>query len=141
MLDAVFEGNPLNDLWQAVRAVELPPFRLRRHHEPECHREAGFPAQATPGFAGPVADRGEGALDGVRGPDVFPVLGRKVIESEKHVSVFDQLGDRFVVFDAVSLDEEIEGGSSKATKEGTALAERWIMRAAAARVSEPCLVL
>lgn len=71
---------------------------------------AGFPAQAALGLAGPVADRGEGALDGVRGPDVFPVFGREVIEGEKHVSVPNQLGDRLVVFDTIGLDEEIEGG-------------------------------
>lgn len=63
MADAVAELNPADDLWQAVPAVEPPPFLLRRHHQPEGHGEPGLSAQAALGSPGAVPDGGEGALD------------------------------------------------------------------------------
>ena len=42
LLDAVLEGNALDDLGQTVRAVELSPLCLSGHHEPEGHGEAAL---------------------------------------------------------------------------------------------------
>ena len=44
MAEPVAELNPLDDLGQAVLAVEFAPFLLRQHHQPEGHGQAGLPA-------------------------------------------------------------------------------------------------
>ena len=79
MLDPVAELNPLDDVGQAVLAVEFAPFLLGRQHQLVCHGQRGLSAEAAPGFGGRVPDGGESALDWVRGSDVFPVLGREVV--------------------------------------------------------------
>lgn len=63
MAETVAELKPPDDLGQAVLAVELSPFPLRRHHQLERHGEAGLAAQAALGAFGAVPDGGEGALD------------------------------------------------------------------------------
>ena len=63
MADAVAELNPADDLRQSITAIELSPFLLRRHHQPEGHGETGLPAEATLGAFRPVSDGGKGALD------------------------------------------------------------------------------
>ena len=49
MAYAVAELNPADDVRQAVPAVELPPFLLCRHHQPERHGQPGLPAEAALG--------------------------------------------------------------------------------------------
>jgi hypothetical protein len=34
-----------------------------------------------------MAHGGEGALDGIAGPDVFPMLGRKVVEGKQRLAI------------------------------------------------------
>ena len=57
-----------------------------------------------------MPDRGKGAFDRVRRPDMFPMLGGEVVVGEQVGAVLGQAFRRAVVFHSVSLDEEIEGG-------------------------------
>ena len=56
-----------------------------------------------------MSDRGKGALNPVGGPDVLPMLSRKIIEGQEHVAIFGQLANSLVVFHAVGCGKEIEG--------------------------------
>src|SRR6188472_4752392 len=58
-------------------------------------------------------DRGERALDGIRGPDVLPVFGGEVVEGEQRLPVFHQAGRGLVVLGAVGVDEMVEGGRGR----------------------------
>ncbi len=69
LLDAVLEGNPLDDLGQPIGIIQLSPFALRRHHQPAPHGAPGFATEAAPGFASSVTDGGEDTLYGVRSSD------------------------------------------------------------------------
>ena len=80
MLDPVAERTPLDDVGQAVLAVEFAPFLLGRQHQLVRHGQRGLSAEAAFGFSGRVPDGGKSALDWVRGSDVLPVLGREVVE-------------------------------------------------------------
>ena len=57
-----------------------------------------------------MPDGGKGADHRVCCADVFPVLGREVVERQQIGAVLGQAFDRPVVFHAVSLEEEIERG-------------------------------
>ena len=63
MADPIAELNPLDDLGQAVLAVEFTPFLLRRHHQLECHGQSGLAAEAPFGAFCAMPDGGEGAFD------------------------------------------------------------------------------
>ena len=80
MLDPVAEFNALDDLGQPVLTIELAPFLLGRQHQLVGHRQRGLATQAAFGFGGSMPDGGIGALDRVRGSDVFLVLGGDVME-------------------------------------------------------------
>jgi hypothetical protein len=110
LAEAVAELNPPDDLGQSVLTVELSPFALRRQHQFERHGQTGLPAQAALGAFGSMPHGGECALDGVRCPDVFPVLGREVVAGQQRVAILDQLGDCLVSIHAVGFDEEVECG-------------------------------
>jgi len=60
-----------NDFRQSVRAIEVSPFRLRGHHQPEGHGAPGLAARAALGLAGAVTHAGEAAPYRVRGSDVI----------------------------------------------------------------------
>ena len=47
MAEPVAELSPLDDLGQAVLAVEFAPFLLRRHHQLEGHGQTGFAAETS----------------------------------------------------------------------------------------------
>src|SRR5438128_11205220 len=53
---------------------------------------------------------GEGAFDGVGGPQVLPMLSREVIERQQRLPVLRQAIYRLVVLDGVSLDKGVESG-------------------------------
>lgn len=65
LAQAVAELNPLDDLGQAVPAIELSPFALRRDHQLERHGEAGLAAQTSLGAFRVMAQGGKGAFDRV----------------------------------------------------------------------------
>src|SRR5215475_13606711 len=72
------------------------------------HGERGPVRQTTLRSDGAVAHGGEGAFDGVGRPQVFPVLGREVVESEQRVSILAQAVGRLLVSQRVALDEGVE---------------------------------
>ncbi len=75
-----------------MRAVQTAPLLAGRLAQLEDHGERRLAAEAALGFGGPQAHRGEGALYGVRRSDVFPVLGRKIVEGQQNVAVLGQAG-------------------------------------------------
>lgn len=79
---SVDELDSLKDVGQDIGSVEQPPFFLGGLHQLVHHRQAGHTASAALGLLGPQTDRGEGAFDWVGRPQVFPVLGWKVIEGQ-----------------------------------------------------------
>jgi hypothetical protein len=110
VLDPVAEFNPFDDFGQAILSVEFAPFLLGGQHQLVGHRQRCLAAEAAFGFCGSVADGGEGTFDGIRRPDVLPMLSREVVKGEQIGPVLGQAFGRPVVFHAVSLDEEVEGG-------------------------------
>ena len=77
MLDPVAEFNPFDDFRQAILTVEFAPLLPGREHQLVGHRQCGLAAEAAFGLGGSMSDGGEGALNGVAGPDVLPMLGRE----------------------------------------------------------------
>ena len=63
MAARVAELNPLDDLGQAILAVEFSPFLLGGHHQLEGHGQSGLAAVAPLGAFCPVPDGGEDAFD------------------------------------------------------------------------------
>jgi len=55
-----------------------------------------------------MPNRREGVFDGVGGSDAFPMLCRKVIESQEDVALSGQFGDGLVVFHTICRDEIVE---------------------------------
>ena len=64
------------------------------------HRQRCLPAEAAFCLGGSVADGGIGAFDRVAGPDVFPMLGREVVEGEQIGAVLGEAFDGAVIFHA-----------------------------------------
>src|SRR3954449_3933552 len=52
----------------------------------------------------------EGALDRVRGPQVFPVFGGEIVEGEQGLAILRQARGGLVVFELVGCDEGVERG-------------------------------
>ena len=81
-LDPVVECHTENEFWQLVVAIETAPAFLRTLEQLEDHRKRRPVGQASLRSDRAVAHGGEGAFDGVGGPQVFPVLGREVVERQ-----------------------------------------------------------
>jgi hypothetical protein len=96
-LDAVGELHTLDHLWQLIVAVEAAPAFLCGLDALEDHGERGLVGEAAfrPDRAEPHG--GEGAFDGVRRPQVLPVLGGEVIERQKRIAVLGQAIDGLLV--------------------------------------------
>src|SRR5437899_12508603 len=76
-----------NQSWQLVVAIEASPTCLRGFDELEDHGERGAVRQATLRPDRAVAYGCERAFDGVRGSQMFPVLGREVVESQQRIAI------------------------------------------------------
>jgi hypothetical protein len=79
---------------EACAAWIIPAFAgtsLEHHDDGGVVRQAAFAAGCA------MAD-GEGALDGVAGADVFPMLGREIVECQQRPAIFGQARGRLVVF-------------------------------------------
>ncbi len=63
MAKPVAELNPLDDLGQAILAVEFSPFLLGGHHQLVGHGQSGLAAEAPLGAFCAMPDGGEGAFD------------------------------------------------------------------------------
>ena len=86
-LDAVSELDALDDSGRFVVAVETAPGLAGGHDQLEDHRQHGPVREATLAANGSMSDRGEHALDEVRGPDALPVLRREAMEREQRLAI------------------------------------------------------
>jgi hypothetical protein len=77
-------------------------------NELEDHRERGSVRQAALRSDRAVAHGCERAFDGIHGPQVLPVFGGEVVESQQHIAILGQAFGGFLVLDPVALDESIE---------------------------------
>src|SRR3954462_13476069 len=84
---AVPEADARDHLREPLGAVQAAPVALGAPGELVDHRPRGLARQAALRLRRPQPDRGEGALDRVRRPDVLPVLGRRRVEGEKRLPV------------------------------------------------------
>ena len=109
-LDPVGEPDTLNELGQLVVAIEPAPAFLSRLDELEHHRERRLIRQAALRADRAVTHGGKGALDRVRGPEVFPVFGREIVECEQGLAILCQALGGLFVFQLVGCDEGVERG-------------------------------
>ena len=99
--DPVGEPDTLNELGQLVVAIKSTPTFLCSIDELEHHRERRLVREAALRADRAVPHGGESALDRVRGPQVFPVLGREIVEGEQGLAIFCQALGGLVVFQLV----------------------------------------
>ena len=88
--DSVCEPDTLNELGQLIMAIEPPPTFLGGIDELEHHCERRLIREAALRAYRAVPHGGESALDRVRGPQVFPVLGREIVEGEQGLAILRQ---------------------------------------------------
>src|SRR2546423_5483079 len=81
-LDPVVECHTENEFWQLVVAIETTPAFLRGLEQLEDHRERRPVGQASLRSDRAVPHGSEGAFNGIGRPQVFPVLGREVVERQ-----------------------------------------------------------
>src|SRR5262245_34220319 len=67
-------------------------------------------AEGAFGTNGPMADGRERAFNRVRGSQMLPVLGRKIVEHQQCIAIFGEAFGGLGVLQLVALDEGIEGG-------------------------------
>jgi Transposase C of IS166 homeodomain/zinc-finger binding domain of transposase IS66 len=81
-LDPVVECHTKNEFWQLVVSIETSPAFLCALKQFEDHCERGSVGQTALRPDRAVAHGGEGAFNRIGGPQVFPVLGREVVERQ-----------------------------------------------------------
>jgi len=108
--DPVGEPDGLNELGQLFVAIEPAPAFLGRIDQLEHHREGRLIREAALRADRAVPHGGKGALDRVRGPEVFPVFGGEIVECEQGLAILRQALGGLIVFHLVSGDEGIERG-------------------------------
>lgn len=108
-LDSIFKLHIGDDFSQLVLSVETTPGFLCALDEFEHHGERGLVGQAALRADRSMTNGREGAFDRIRGPQMFPVLGGKIIECQQHVAIFFEAADSLVVFGFVKFDEMIKG--------------------------------
>jgi hypothetical protein len=106
--DSVGELYTEDDFGQLVVAIEATPVSLGGFAELEDHGERGLVGKTSLGTHPAVADCCERTFDDVGRAQMFPVLGREVVEGEQRLAILDQALDRLVVFDGPSFDEGVE---------------------------------
>ena len=100
----------MDHLGQQVFALEAAPSLRRGGDQLENHHLGGLLRQRSLGAEGPVPHGGEHAFDGIRGPDVIPVLGGEIVEGEQRVAVLGQALHRLGVLGRVLLHKYVQGG-------------------------------
>src|SRR5438067_13307059 len=83
---------------------------LRRIDQLEHHRERRLVREAALRADRAVPHGGKGALDRVRGPEVFPVFGGEIVEREQGLAILRQALGGLVVFQLVGCDEGVKRG-------------------------------
>src|SRR4051794_15862859 len=100
----------LNELGQLVVAIKSTPAFLCSIDELEYHREGRFVREAALRADRAVPHGGKGALDWVRGPQVFPVFGGEIVECEQGLAILRQALGGLTIFQLVGCDEGVERG-------------------------------
>ena len=100
----------MNELGQLVVAIEPAPAFLRRIDQLEHHGERRLVREAALRADRAVPHGGKGALDRVRGPQVFPVFGGEIVEGEQGLAILCQALGGLIVFQLVGCDEGVERG-------------------------------
>src|SRR5690349_24770943 len=85
-----------------MMAVEAAPTLLGRLRKLEDHGKCRSVRQAPLRAYGSMPHGGEGAFNGVAGPQVLPMLGREVVERQQGLAVLRQAVHRLVVLDRVN---------------------------------------
>ena len=88
--DPVGEPDTLNELGQLVVTIEPAPAFLCRIGELEHHGERRLIREAALRADRAVPHGGKGALDRVRGPQVFPVFGGEIVKCEQGLAILCQ---------------------------------------------------
>jgi len=109
-LNPVVELYSQDDFRQEVVAFETTPALLGSLSKLEDHCQCGVVGETTLRSSRAMTDRGKGALDWVCAPQVFPMLGGKVVEGEQRVTIFGKAFGRLLVLETVGLDEDVESG-------------------------------
>src|ERR1700741_1196438 len=107
-LDSVGELYTEDDFRQLILTIEATPAFLGGLGELENHGERGPVRKTSLGAHGAVTHSRERAFNDVRRTQMFPMLGREVVESEERIAILDEAFDRLLVFDAPDLDEDVE---------------------------------
>ena len=113
-LEPVGELHTQDKFWQLGVTIETTPAFLRALDQLEDHGERGLVREAAFRSDGAVAHGGERALDRVGRPQVFPMLGREVVECQQRVAILAQAVGSLLVLERVALDEGVERGSAAA---------------------------
>ena len=100
--------TPKDEFWQEGVAIEAAPVFLGALDQLEHHGERRPVREATFGSDGSVADGRERALARVCRSQVFPMLGREVIECQQCSAILAQAFGSLVVLDPVAFDEGVE---------------------------------
>lgn len=77
--------------------------QLEYHDHPRFMRQASLSACRT------MTHGCEGALDGIAGADVLPMLGREIVERQQRLAILGQAISGFIVFGLVLGKKAIEG--------------------------------
>ena len=101
MMSATTSGRSFEPPGSAPRLLGL----LRQS---EDHRERRLPREAAAHFASPKPYRRESRLDGIRRPDVPPVLGWEVVEGQELLPVLSKTLGRLRILRLIDFDEEAE---------------------------------
>jgi hypothetical protein len=109
-LNSVVELYSQDDFRQEAVAFEAAPALLGSLRELEDHRQRGLVGEATLRSSRTMTDGSKCALDWVCGPQVFPMLGGKVVEGEQCITILGPALGRFLVLAAVGLDEDVKSG-------------------------------
>src|SRR6266702_7202194 len=92
-LDSVGELYTEDNFRQLVMAAQTIPTFLCGLCQLVDHSESGLVGKTSPRSDGSMPDGGEGALNRVCRTQMFPVLGRKVVEGEQRFTILAEALD------------------------------------------------
>ena len=107
--DTVFKLNACDNSSDQLGTSQQLPALLGAPGKLEHHRQDAGAGDATACLRRSQPHRRKRRFDRIRGPQVYPVLGRKVIKGQQGFFILIQALSRLRIFRLVSLHESIEG--------------------------------
>src|SRR5450759_4265973 len=107
-LDAILESDTSDNLRQLIFTLQPPPGLRGGYDQLEYHQFGGRGRQRTFRPHRPVPNCREHAFDGIRGPQVIPVLGGEIVEGQHCFAILRQAFNCLVVLRPVFLGEDID---------------------------------